>query len=502
VRRTIPGLAVAVVITAVVSAMAPSAWATFPGLNGQLAYESPGGAGSSIFAIQPLAGSLDDEIQLTRAGPADRDAAWSADGRQIAFTSTRDGNPEIYRMNADGTHQTRLTNNPADDGDPTFSRKGGRIAFTSTRDGNPEIYVMNVDGSAQIRLTFDPAVDQQADWSPAGRRIAFESYRNGNSEIYAMNPDGGNQTRMTFHPAQDVEPSWKANGKAIAFASGSTGRAADIFSLRTDRRGRRRHPRGRRRLTHDAGDNQFPVWSPDGLQIAFTRGRFTLVKKTGSVESDPAQVVSFGVDAAWGSLPPADPVPQLGETVDVRGNVRVRVRGATALAPLGQATEVPEGSLIDTRQHGAKVKTATANEQSALSLLVSEGRARVFQSAGQPPETVFKMVDLGCSAGRHPRPNTLRIRHPKRTPMPASSALTGASSPTRIAAAAGRRPKAKVKGHYQTGASPGTDWTTIDRCHSTETRVRTGTVEVRDLVANRTVFVSAGETYLTRARGR
>jgi hypothetical protein len=77
VRRTMPGLAVAVVITAAVVAMAPSAWATFPGLNGQLAYESPGGAGSSLFAIQPLAGSLDYAVQLTR-GPTDRDAAGSA----------------------------------------------------------------------------------------------------------------------------------------------------------------------------------------------------------------------------------------------------------------------------------------------------------------------------------------------------------------------------------------------------------------------------------------
>ncbi len=61
-RRMMPRLVVAVVITAAVAAMAPSAWATFPRLNGQLACQSSGSAEPRIFAIQPLAGFLDDEI--------------------------------------------------------------------------------------------------------------------------------------------------------------------------------------------------------------------------------------------------------------------------------------------------------------------------------------------------------------------------------------------------------------------------------------------------------
>ena len=56
-------------------------------------------------------------------------------------------------MNADGSNQTRLTNNTAFDDGPSFSRDGSKIAFASTRDGNYEIYVMNADGSNQTRLT-------------------------------------------------------------------------------------------------------------------------------------------------------------------------------------------------------------------------------------------------------------------------------------------------------------------------------------------------------------
>src|SRR5262245_49125199 len=69
-----------------------------------------------------------------------------------------------------------------------------RIAFTSKRDGNNEIYVMNADGSGQTNLTNNPASDAGPAWSPDGRQIAFGSFRDGNGEIYVMNADGSGQT--------------------------------------------------------------------------------------------------------------------------------------------------------------------------------------------------------------------------------------------------------------------------------------------------------------------
>ena len=71
---------------------------------------------------------------------------------KIAFMSQRNGNAEIYVMNADGTNQLRLTFNPAFDDEPAFSRSGEKIAFMSFRDGNAEIYVMHADGSSQTRI--------------------------------------------------------------------------------------------------------------------------------------------------------------------------------------------------------------------------------------------------------------------------------------------------------------------------------------------------------------
>lgn len=84
----------------------------------------------------------------------------------------------------------------------------GKIAFASDRDGNDEIYVMNADGSNQHRLTDNPTRDWDPAWSPDGMKIAFVSYRDGNAEIYVMNADGSNQHRLTNSPTWDWFPAW------------------------------------------------------------------------------------------------------------------------------------------------------------------------------------------------------------------------------------------------------------------------------------------------------
>jgi ABC-type branched-subunit amino acid transport system substrate-binding protein len=100
---------------------------------------------------------------------------------QLLFGSNRDGNTEIYRMNADGSELVNLTNNPAMDWGPALSPDGAKIVFSSDRDGNSEVYVMNADGSGQTRLTNNPADDGGPfSWTPDGKKIIFKTNRDAN----------------------------------------------------------------------------------------------------------------------------------------------------------------------------------------------------------------------------------------------------------------------------------------------------------------------------------
>jgi len=97
-----------------------------------------------------------------------------------------------------------------------------QIAFQSNRDGNQEIYVMDADGKNQRRLTNNPAEDGYPAWSPDGQRIAFGTYRDGNWEVYVMDADGENPRNLTDHPADDMFPDWF--DPAFAYAVSPAGR--------------------------------------------------------------------------------------------------------------------------------------------------------------------------------------------------------------------------------------------------------------------------------------
>jgi len=71
----------------------------------------------------------------------------------------------------------------------SFPGTNGKIVFTSSRDGNKEIYVMDADGSNQTRLTNDSAVDENPSWSADGNKIVFQSNRTGSPQIFIMDKE-------------------------------------------------------------------------------------------------------------------------------------------------------------------------------------------------------------------------------------------------------------------------------------------------------------------------
>ncbi len=206
-----------------------------------------------------------NQTRLTVNNAYDGEPVWSPDNTKIAFRSDRDGNQEIYVMNADGSNQTNISNNSADDTYPAWSPDGTRIAFRSYRDGNWEIYVMNANGSKQTNLSRNSANDAYPAWSPDGKKIAFRSNRDGNYEIYVMNADGSNQTNLSRNSADDAYPVWSLDGNQIAFRSNRDGNY-EIYAMNANGS----NPTN---LSNNSARDNFPTWSPDNTKIAFMSDR-------------------------------------------------------------------------------------------------------------------------------------------------------------------------------------------------------------------------------------
>jgi CSLREA domain-containing protein len=141
--------------------------ATYSPDGQKIAFASNRNGGPNIW-VMDANGS--NQKQLTFTTQPEGDPAWSPDGTKIAFSSKRSSTTtsgtaaDIFTMKPDGTSIVRLTSAKADDLEPTWSRDNAMIAFTALRDGNPEIYIMNANGSGQTRRTTNSGSDRQPDW--------------------------------------------------------------------------------------------------------------------------------------------------------------------------------------------------------------------------------------------------------------------------------------------------------------------------------------------------
>jgi Tol biopolymer transport system component len=213
--------------------------------------------------------------RLTSHYARDLDPAWSHDGQQLAFSSTRAGRLNVYLMDKNGSGVRRLTSALAQEFEPSWSPDDRWIVFASGRGGAAaplgprglpaSLYLVHPDGSGLVRITQTPSYDGDAVWSPDGSKIAFISDRGGTSDVWVMNPDGSGQTRLTQSSGGDDRPSWSPDGKQIAFSRGGDDeKDAGIFVM--DAEGSNQH-----RLI--SGEGREPTWSPDGRWLALVSDR-------------------------------------------------------------------------------------------------------------------------------------------------------------------------------------------------------------------------------------
>ncbi len=183
--------------------------------------------------------------------------AWSPDGKQLMFSSSMQGTPDLFVTDVNGSRPKRLTFSGVGGAtSPAWNPKTGQsVAFVSDRGGIPKLYMMNADGTNVTNLDLpdkgyliDPA------WSPNGQLLAFSWRRpTGNYDIYIMEPGTQELVELTRDEARNERPSWAPDGRHIVFESTRNG-TRQIWTMLAD--GSQAHE-----LTL-AGHNESPNWSP------------------------------------------------------------------------------------------------------------------------------------------------------------------------------------------------------------------------------------------------
>lgn len=166
--------------------------------DGRLVAFTRTGAGGADPSLWIVAADGREPHRVTYGGPA----VWSPDGQRLAV-----GGFGLRLVNADGSKAKTIVQGESEPA--SWSADGRRILFSSWRDGNPEVYVVNADGCALRRLTRSAREDWAADVSPDGRKILFSSDRSGFRQVYTMNVDGSRVRNLSRSRSNDWATSWK-----------------------------------------------------------------------------------------------------------------------------------------------------------------------------------------------------------------------------------------------------------------------------------------------------
>lgn len=261
----------------------------------QLAFARSGLGATAIYAVRlehPTPAPV-GEPKLIYAPAADVEGFdWTADGRGIVFSSVRDGNSALWRIEASGRNLVPLAYGGFGAVQPSISRQGARLAF-ARRDIEINIWEANPDGDEKTPMPHPSILSSRIDFnpqlSPDGRHLAFVSTRSGSAQIWTSSGDSADPVRRTNGDwLIAATPAWSPNGKEIAF-SARKGESLDLyrFSLAGG---------APVQLTRNSAHDGDPSYSRDGRWIFFTSdssGDFEIWKMP-SAGGPPKQVTRGG----------------------------------------------------------------------------------------------------------------------------------------------------------------------------------------------------------------
>ncbi|HEV3384738.1 MAG TPA: hypothetical protein VG097_07975 [Gemmata sp.] len=205
-------------------------------------FEATFTADGSLYAFVQSRGNLNMKLVIRDAATAKdavfdpgggfasvRRPSFHPKGERVCFAIPSANGQEIVSVSRDGKDRKTLTAGGINNW-PAYSPDGKRIAFSSSRDGEFDLYVMNSDGTEVKRVIKLEGMQTRPCWSPDGRRLAFTWNRDGNYDIYAVNLHGSGLVCLTDNSERDDYSTWHPNGKSVVFVGERNGKF-DLYSI-------------------------------------------------------------------------------------------------------------------------------------------------------------------------------------------------------------------------------------------------------------------------------
>jgi TolB protein len=213
-----------------------------------------GNRGSDIVFIDHQVEGIN---RLVSDGLQNMSPVLSPDGTQLAYTSYRDGAPNIFLRDLKSGREQPLTTGPWLALPGAWSPDGRYLALSQSLEGNNDIFLYDLQRQRLRRLTTHPGIDVSPSFAPDSKRLVFASDRTGSPQLYLTDLTGKTPVRLTQTGPYNTSPAWSPHNDTIAFIGRSANQALDLYLIQAD-------GTKLQRLTEGQHFHAPPTWSPAG----------------------------------------------------------------------------------------------------------------------------------------------------------------------------------------------------------------------------------------------